>query len=273
MVTDCEQQALLLNADLMGEHQAIVHYLTHAWTVVQQFGGSIEAIARDEMRHFKWLAHVIVAIGGVPDLTPPDWRPVFSGSEALDYDIHAEEEAISQYQAHRRDIADERIQALLARIVVDEEDHRRQFVAMRRDWTDVKSQPDLPAEVRDVGGKFQALVSTEYGRILQYLMQSFLSRHAREMGLDAEDRAIDEMKHLSWMAEAMAQVGLAPRLETTAAPVPAAQIYGAVRNWAVGSMPDLVPIVDRIMAHEEYQRTTRYDSPWTVGSAVQGGWG
>ncbi len=45
------EQVLLLNHDLTGEHRAIVHYLTHAWTVVHEFGGSIEAIACDEMRH------------------------------------------------------------------------------------------------------------------------------------------------------------------------------------------------------------------------------
>lgn len=274
MIVDRDQQTLLLNADLMGEHQAIVHYLSHAWTVVHQFGGSIEAIARDEMRHFKWLAHAIVALGGVPDLSAPDLQPVFSGLEALDYDIDAEEEAISQYHTHQRDIADERIKGLLGRIVVDEEDHRRQFIAMRASWHEEEAQFMGYADAGSAGDRLQTLVSTEYSRILQYLMQSFLAGHVREVGLNQEDRAIDEMKHMSWVGEALADLGVVPQLvpRQAGSEISAGELYGAMQTWANEHMPGLVPIVERIIAHEEYQRATRYQSPWTVGSAAQGGW-
>lgn len=275
MITNREEQVVLLNKDLMGEHQAIVHYLTHAWTVVRQFGDAIEAIARDEMRHFKWLAHAIVAIGGVPDLTPPDLLSIFSGVEALDYDIDAEEEAISQYLAHQRDIADDRVQRLLGRIVVDEQSHRRQFIAMRQDWLARDEDTTAAHPVADEAGeRFQRLVSTEYHQILQFLMQSFLSRHARDVGLDAEDRAIDEMKHMSWMAEAMAGIGAVPRfvLEGPSPKPPEVELYRELRVWAEGNMSGLVPLIDRIIDHEIYQQETRNASGWTVGSGAQGGW-
>ena len=104
----------MLNEDLTGEHQAIVHYLTHTWTV----------------------AHAVVAMGGTPDLTPPDLLPVLSGVEALIYDIDAEQQAIQQYLAHQWGIDNMRVHKLLARIIADEKDHRRQFRDMRDHWGD-----------------------------------------------------------------------------------------------------------------------------------------
>ena len=269
MVYDREEQVRLLNADLMGEHQAIVHYLTHAWTVVRQFGPVIEAISRDEMRHFKWLSHTIVALGGVPDLTPPDDLPQLTGLEALNYDIDAEEEAISQYLAHQRVIADERIQALIGRIVVDERDHRRQFIDLRTTWQEAANPEEPPDHgvTEELGKRFQILVAKEYQEILRYLLESFLSTHMRHMGLNAEDRAIDEMKHLSLVAETLAGAGGRPRLTLSGAgredELP---LYQDLRHWAASEMPGLVPLIDRVIAHEQYQTQSTRDPGWTVGS-------
>ncbi|WP_208527757.1 ferritin-like domain-containing protein, partial [Methylacidiphilum caldifontis] len=119
----------LLNEDFRGEHAAIVHYLTHAWTVAALYGPAIEAIARDEMRHMKWLGHSIVALGGVPDLTVPELPAVVPLQDALRADIEAEQEAIRQYEDHRARIADSGVKSLLTRIMVDEQDHLRQFEA------------------------------------------------------------------------------------------------------------------------------------------------
>lgn len=275
MVFRRDEQVVLLNQDLMGEHQAIVHYLTHAWTVVRQYGDAIEAIARDEMRHFKWLAHAIVALGGVPDLTPPDLLPAFTGAEALDYDIDAEEEAISQYLAHQRDIADDRVQSLIGRIVVDERFHRRQFMALRASWQEVDRDETASGEADPkLGQKFQRMISGEYQEILRSLMESFLMRHAREVGLDAEDRAVDEMKHLSWMAESMADAGGTPRfsLPTTPGSLDEAELYRGLRAWAEAEMVRMVPLIDRIVEHEQYHQDIALSSRWTVGSGTEGGW-
>ncbi|PSR21904.1 MAG: rubrerythrin [Sulfobacillus acidophilus] len=274
MVYHRDEQVALLNEDLMGEHQAIVHYLTHAWTVVRQFGPHIEAIARDEMRHFKWLAQTIVALGGVPDLTPPALLPAFSGLQALDYDIDAEEEAISQYLAHQRTIAQEGVQQLLGRIVVDEKDHRRQFIHLRETWLHT-NRPDPAKTVEDSNGqRFQSVVSQEYREILHLLMKSFISGHLREVGLTAEDRAIEAMQHLSWMAEAMADQGGQPclSLPTRSIDAGAMTAYQELQRWARDNMAPLVPVIERLIAHEQYHRRVVHGPRWTVGANAQGKW-
>lgn len=272
MVHSREDQIILLNQDLMGEHQAIIHYLTHAWTVVKQFGPNIEAIARDEMRHFKWLAHSIVAIGGTPDLTPPEVLPLLNGMEAIQYDIDAEEEAISQYLAHQRDIADDRIQTLIGRIVVDERDHRRQFVELKERYAEPSPQnEDTPSE--HIARRLETLVSKEYQEILRYLLESFLSRHTRQVGLNSEEKAVEEMRHLAWVAEALADIGGAPQFVLHAGETweDEMALYEQLRSWANTEMAPMVPLIDRIISHERYQQKMSRDSEWTVGSAVEGG--
>ena len=47
----------LLTKDLQDEHAAIIQYLTHAYAMGEgELACEIEAIAREEMRHFDWLA-------------------------------------------------------------------------------------------------------------------------------------------------------------------------------------------------------------------------
>ncbi|NMP21966.1 ferritin-like domain-containing protein [Sulfobacillus harzensis] len=250
-----------------------MHYLTHAWTVVRQFGPVIEAISRDEMRHFKWLAHTIVALGGVPDMTPRETLTAFSGLEALNYDIDAEEEAISQYLAHQRVIADERVQGLIGRIVVDERDHRRQFIHLRETWKDADCEASgEDALTGERAERFQILVAKEYQEILRHLLDSFLTTHLRHVGLNAEDRAIDEMKHLSLVAETMADLGGRPRFSLKEADrEDELSLYRDLRGWAESEMKSLVPLIDRLIAHEEYQLVSAPDTGWTVGSTAKGG--
>ncbi len=274
MIYHRDEQVGLLNEDVMGEHQAIVHYLTHAWTVVHRYGPRIEAIARDEMRHFKWLCQTIVALGGVPDLTPPAILPVFSGLEALDYDIDAEEEAIRQYLAHQRTIALTSVQQLLGRIVIDERDHRRQFIDLRQQWLQEEPPAVVPASGESESERFQWVVSQEYREILRNLMQSFVSVHLREVGLTAQDRAIEGMKHLSWMAEAMAEQGGRPQLvlPTGADDNSPVTAFAELRRWAQDNLAELVPVIERIIEHEQYHRCVVRDTHWTVGANVQGEW-
>ncbi len=71
----------LLNEDLEGEHAAIIQYLTHAYAMGEgEMACEIEAIAREEMRHFDWLAEGIVSLGGVPSIKRGDMR---TGGEAV----------------------------------------------------------------------------------------------------------------------------------------------------------------------------------------------
>lgn len=260
----------------MGEHQAIVHYLTHAWTVVRQYGDVIEAISRDEMRHFKWLSHTIVALGGVPDLTPPDLLPALNGLEALNYDIDAEDEAISQYLRHQRDIGEPRVRRLIGRIVVDERYHRQRFIDLRRQYQDARPGAETAGSapvLNEAAERLQQMIAAEYQNILRFLMQSFLEHHLTHVGQDAEDRATDAMKHLSWIAEALSDAGKMPQFHVQSMPwAEQLQRYKELRGWADANLPDLVPLLDRIIHHDEYPAEPQLGNDWTVGSASQGGW-
>ncbi len=265
-----------MNADIRGEHDAIVHYLTHAWTVADLYGGNIESIARDEMRHLKWLAHTVVHLRGVPDFSPREVSPVVHLREALEIDIAAESEAIAQYEDHQARIDDAPVQALIGRILVDERDHRRQFREMLNKapegtWSEKAGDEAVSAAASNL----QRLLSVEYRQILEYLFRYFVNVHGSQMGMTDEDRAVDEMKHLGWMAESMADLGRFPQWEK--APDPARgqgqfeedPIYGKVLRWAQQENPDMVPLVERMIRHEEYQTQTGMLSPWTVGPLNQ----
>ncbi|MCL5116706.1 MAG: rubrerythrin [Firmicutes bacterium] len=251
----------LLNADLFGEHDAILYYLTHAWTVARQHGHEILEIAYDEMRHFKWLAHTIVELGGTPDLKPPVVGPVTDIQAALQKDVDAEIHAIDQYQEHIEQIGIEPVRALLKRIVVDEQDHLRQFRELLDQTHGEPGQVERPEkEVSRVAAQLQDTIRIEYQQMLAYLMRSFIETHSREMGLDMEERSIDEMRHMGWMGKRMGQWGLQPKFPAVdignVAPAEEEAIYRDVREWAREAMPSMLPTIDRILAQEEYHVTT-----------------
>lgn len=274
MVYDKREYVSLLNHDVYGEHEAIVYYLTHAWTVAYQYGPQIEQIAKDEMRHMKWLAHTIVALGGVPDLKAPGVSAPRDVRAALAQDVEAEKGAIAQYQLHQEMIADDRIRDLLGRIVVDEKDHLRQFSELLdqeqgQEWGSTRD----PQTVQEVAQNLQRLVGQEYHEVLSYLLASFLHDHGHQIGMNFEERAVEEMRHLGWIAESLADLGHVPHLGGTgpgaleAGEAEEMAAYRKVRDWAQQQMPPLVPTIDRIMAHERYQgHVLRQAGGWTVGS-------
>ncbi len=274
----------LLNQDIYGEHDAIVHYLTQAFTVSHQYGPQIEQIARDEMRHLKWLAHSVVALGGTPDLAIPTMRSTNSIRQAMEQDIEAEIQAIEQYLDHIEKIPDPRIQRLIERIVVDERDHYRQFgELLDQQQGEAWGAERLEDDVASVAHQLRTLVVTEYQAVLGYLMEFFIRQHQRAMGMDYEERAIDEMKHLGWVAEQLARFGVVPPLGKSGTSGDGPQIidenreqsrYVAVRRWAKDGHPELLPLLDRIMAHEQYQRSLAVNNGgWTVGPLRDEYWG
>lgn len=279
VVTDRQQQIRLLNADFVGEHEAIVHYLTHAWTVAFRFGPAIEAIARDEMRHMKWLGHAIVALGGAPDLTPPHALPVMSGQDAMRYDIGAEEEAIRQYLEHQETIANDRVRTLIGRILTDERDHLRRFTQMHDQISgDEWGDRETDGEVGEVAYQLQRLVGEEYQAILAHLLHSFVAEHTHQVGLSSEDRAQEEMRHLAFMAETLSDLGVQPEMGREAIShqrmdeTHRARLYHEVGQWLETREPDLVPELQRIMAHEGFHRVWQRVQPgFTVGRVGQEG--
>src|SRR5262249_51361959 len=149
-----EQDAILrmLEDDLAGEHAAIIQYLQHTWRMGDA-GGDIPCevgeIARDEMRHFRWLAELVVDLGSDPTIE----RDVIyiNGSPPVDLmllDVDAEDRAIRQYVEHVRNIDDRRITRVIERILVDERAHREKF---RGYVTELGGDPDAPTPRPSVG--------------------------------------------------------------------------------------------------------------------------
>lgn len=249
----------LLNEDLFGEHDAILYYLTHAWTVARQYGHQILEIANDEMRHFKWLGHTITQLGGTPDLSTPKINPTLDIQAALKKDVAAEIHAIDQYQTHIEMISKDSVKALLQRIVVDERDHLRQFQELL-DQTHGEPEPNThdDKEITEIAQRLQTTVHLEYQQMMAYLLQSFMKDHHPPLGMDMEERSVDEMHHMGWLAKRMGSLGITPTFPKYQQETiqhgedQETLVYQDMRNWAVHTMPSLVPVIDRIIAQEDY---------------------
>ena len=257
--SDTKAVAALLNVDLVGEHDAIVYYLTHAWTVARQYGPQILEIANDEMRHFKWLSHTIAQLGGEPDLTIPPVTMFKDLAAAMQKDVDAEIRAIDQYRDHAERITNPQVSTLLRRIIVDERDHLRQFQELLQESHGQPLWDQEPAEqVAPVANKLRNSMRIEYQQMLKYLWQSFMHDHQKTMGMDAEERAVDEMRHMGWIGKRLGQMGYDPTL--TSDPPGDVRVgehdemhaFTEIRIWAHDHMPQLVPTLDRILAHESY---------------------
>lgn len=214
----------LLNEDLKGEHMAIVQYLRHAYAMGEgEMACEIEAIAREEMRHFDWLAEQIVELGGKPTLE----RGAFTGitedvAQNMRFDVQAEEDAITLYRQHIEKISDPEIQRLLSRILSDEESHRKNFLHFvdkaGQEATTASSgeaaanrSPKPPARLMEI---LNEGIRHEYTVILQYLYHSFFMP-ACEAKDELETQAINEMQHLGWLSEELEGVGGTPDIEHT----------------------------------------------------------
>ena len=206
----------LLNQDLQGEHAAIIQYLVHAYSMGEgEMACEIEAIAREEMRHFDWLAETVVSLGGVPSLVRGDMRVGgASVSEWMANDVLQEEDGISMYEEHIKLIDDTKIKRLLERILSDEKSHRGDFQhfvdkAKKKGIKDLRgSREDAVARTLNWG------IEHEYTVVLQYLFHSYMSTDA-DVKREMEDQAVNEMQHIGWLSEEMIDGGGTPRVEHT----------------------------------------------------------
>jgi bacterioferritin len=196
---DKDKIIALLNQDLEGEHAAIIQYLVHAYAMGEgEMACEIEAIAREEMRHFDWLAETIVSLGGTPSIKRGDMRT--GGETVPDWmknDVLQEKDAIYLYEEHIRAIGDSKIKRLLQRILSDEKSHRGDFEhfvnkAQKEGAKDLRgSREDRIARVLNWG------IEHEYTVILQYLLHSYTTPN-EDVKKEMDDQAINEMQHLGW---------------------------------------------------------------------------
>lgn len=209
----------LLNEDIRGEHGAIILYLRIAFALGEgEMASEIEEIARDEMRHYKWLAQEVVRLGGEPTTEREEIDAETTDPLSLmRHTIEREQGAADQYAAHADAIGDPRIGALLGRITVDEQHHHEMFARMIEKLEQGIVTPEEHPEAPPAAAvePLQQDVELEYTTLLQYLHQSFLTPDC-PLGRDLEDQAIIEMKHMGWLAEYLAEAGAIPRLEHAA---------------------------------------------------------
>ncbi len=210
----------MLNEDMRGEHMAIVQYLLHAYAMPESaIPAEIEAIARDEMRHFDWLADAIVELGGTPTLERAPVRRADTHAANMQLDVTAEDDAIALYEQHIAAIDDPKLKRLLERIVNDEKAHRGIFLKLAEEVS-AEAEPQ-PAEASPSSPDPVALdvldkgIRHEYTVILQYLWHSFVTPHC-DISRELEMQAINEMQHLGWLAEEMAGIGGPVEIERTA---------------------------------------------------------
>jgi len=213
---DKDKIIALLNQDLEGEHAAIIQYLVHAYAMGEgEMACEIEAIAREEMRHFDWLAETIVSLGGTPSLERGDMRT--GGESVPDWmknDVLQEKDAVTLYEEHIKVIGDPKIKRLLERILSDEKSHQGDFEhfvnkAQREGAKDLRgSRQDKIAQVLNWG------IEHEYTVILQYLLHSYMTPN-EDVKKEMEDQAINEMQHLGWLSEELVGNKGSPKIEHT----------------------------------------------------------
>ncbi|MHB8076160.1 ferritin-like domain-containing protein [Desulfosporosinus fructosivorans] len=128
-------------AGVVSEFTAISQYIYHHFffkDIDQQLGQLLENVSITEMLHMEILAELIKKLGGNPVIrgsystAGKFWTGnyIYYGTnlcEQLKADINAEYKAIEEYQKHIRSIADPYIQAILYRIILDENVHIRLF--------------------------------------------------------------------------------------------------------------------------------------------------
>lgn len=138
-----EYQELIdgLNEDLAAEYQAVIMYRTYASLVSGPFRPELraffEAEIPDELGHAAFLADKIVALGGLPTVSPGEVPLGKDNREMLENALQAEVDTIERYirrieQAER--VGEVSIKVQLENLVVDESQHRDDIRRMLKDW-------------------------------------------------------------------------------------------------------------------------------------------
>lgn len=215
-----QQIIAMLNEDLKGEHMAIIQYLRHAYRMGEgELACEIEAIAREEMYHFHWLAELIVELGGKPTIERNNLD--LGGSAAADWmarDVRAEQEAIALYKKHISLIDDPKIVRVLKRILSDELVHEQDFAKFVEEAKAEMPAPDVPPAAPTPDDRLVGILNQgvrhEYTVTLQYLYHSHMTPN-REVGEELHWQAVNEMQHMGWLSEAVMEMGADADMEHT----------------------------------------------------------
>ena len=204
----------LLSFDLESEHAAIIQYLTHAYGMGEgELACEVEAIAREEMRHFDFLAEKIVEIGGKISLERGNMR--MGGQFVVDWmqnDVLLEEDAIGRYSKQIEIIDEPDTVVLLRRILSDENAHHDKFSHFGQK-ANINNMRDIRGSQDNQVNRFlNRSIGQEYTVILQYLLHSYLTDDEKTKK-ELQDQATNDMQHLGWMAEELVGQNGNPRIE------------------------------------------------------------
>jgi bacterioferritin len=193
-----------LKVDMALEHAAIIQYVIHG-VLLRDVGitDPVRKTAREEMWHFEWLAEAIRDRGGEPTIDRDEVFLPVSLAESMRQDVAAEERALSHYARTLELIGDSdpSLARLIERIVEDERHHKTTFerlasqIAASGDEA-VSARPIMGPEDMTVVGP---TIGTEYATILQYLWNKYGCGDC-DQGERYFEFAVDEMRHLSWVA-------------------------------------------------------------------------
>lgn len=292
--TTNEAIVALLQDDMKGEHAAIIQYLQHAYKIGEDAGevpSEIESIARDEMRHFRWLGELIVEYGGDPTmLRDPIFLDGPTTNDLLALDVDAEQRAIDQYHDHIRAIDDPKVKLYLRRILMDEIFHQGKFKEFIEEmggdpnqeaggkneqtgpWNKDPNPPSqdlelnqnreaVPADVKDEGRDDHPLVRLlnnrirqEYETILIYLHQAFVSQDASQRNHLISDKAVWHMTHMGTLGEAVAGMDAQPDMELDFNEKflgKAPVEPGQFNRWAITREQELHKITQELLAQDQ----------------------
>lgn len=269
----------MLQAAAQDEHAAIIQYLRHAYRMGEgELACEIESIAREEMRHFWILSRWIVRLGGDPTIdrgftdlagaAPPEW---------MNRDVAAEDRAITMYREYLNRVTDPDLRADLAYILADELRHKDDFVHFvdkaARELAEAASEPDAAEETAAeslASVDKNALdwgVQHEYAALLQYLVHSFrLMDTECDISRELEMQAINEMQHMGWFGEELAEFGEEMPLEHHGVALPHTPVEMLEANVQLEQEtsaqyrqfmtemtdPDLKGVVDDARGQEDY---------------------
>jgi len=193
-----------LKEDMALEHGAILQYVIHGVQLRDvAITDKVRETAREEMWHFEWLAEALRDRGGEPAVDRAGIFLSASMADSMREDVATEDKALAHFARTLELIggSDSELTHLIERIVEDERHHRTTFERLARD-VEAAGEPAYvarplmgPEDLAVVG----PTIGVEYMTVLQYLLNKFGCGDC-EQAEQYFDFAVDEMRHLGWVA-------------------------------------------------------------------------
>ncbi len=215
-----EKEALIkmLNKDLADEHISVIRYLIHAYQEGEDtpFGAMLLSMAREEMWHMDWLGDVLGELGAEPDMTPGIYpHDPTSNATLLRSYIAWEDNLIVEYAKQAAMVDDPEIKRVLMQQSIESEIHSQRFADMLEKLGEAANEPRCFSDSGEFStgllGRLQGEMSDEYKLMLQHLRDAFVFEDAGSVSSELELTAMRHMKHLSHLAEELAEAGHMPQ--------------------------------------------------------------